>query len=36
LYIIGDMTQANPQIEKNKIASVEEIRKHFPALERVH
>jgi len=30
------MTQANPQIEKNKIASVEEIRKHFPALERVH
>ena len=30
------MTQTNPQIEKQKVAAVEEIRRHFPALERIH
>ena len=36
MYISDDMTQANPQTEKNKVAPVEEIRRHFPALERIH
>jgi cysteine desulfurase family protein (TIGR01976 family) len=30
------MTQANPQKDKPKVVSIEEIRQHFPALERVH
>ena len=30
------MTQPDPQIEKLKVAAVEEIRRHFPALERIH
>ncbi|HTK37789.1 MAG TPA: aminotransferase class V-fold PLP-dependent enzyme, partial [Pyrinomonadaceae bacterium] len=30
------MTQANPQVETNKVATVEEIRQRFPALERSH
>jgi cysteine desulfurase family protein (TIGR01976 family) len=36
IFNIGDMTQANPQKDKDKVAAVEDIRRHFPALERVH
>jgi cysteine desulfurase family protein (TIGR01976 family) len=36
IFNIGDMTQVNPQKDKGKVAPVEDIRRHFPALERVH
>jgi cysteine desulfurase family protein (TIGR01976 family) len=30
------MTQTNPKMESESVAAVEEIRRHFPALERIH
>jgi cysteine desulfurase family protein (TIGR01976 family) len=36
VYIIDHMMHANTQVDNTSIASVDEIRAHFPALERTH